>query len=643
MRSKKFNPMQNNQNVFKSPFSYVHPETLNAKDANYLFVDYFDYFDYISDKVNTFIHGPRGSGKSMLFRMLKPDCQKLKNNKIFKELDFIGVHIPIKHSDPQISDIETINIKTNQGVYYVNEHILVIHILFWVFKTLSDENFENNEINISEANNFFKNTFLRRLKSLGWEPSIPIELKDYNNISSLFKDINDLYLMDIKDIIQTNFLVKSSMAGGEPVQYNGPICLYSNFLLPIIKKLKELSFIPQAPFYFLIDDADWLNDYHKEILNTWISYRDGNNICFKISTQFRYYTYYTTNGNRIENPHDYIKIDLTENYTSDTKGRYLTNLKNIVEKRLNFYYDKDFSAYDFFPEDKEQEIEIEKIFNSFKENYNYDYAYRYARLEYMHSLEKLAYEAFLETSNDVKEDFSDWQISEARKVFMKEMKNKYSYNYAGFKQLTNISSGIIRNFLDPANNMWQETKKIKQTNDFSFIPTDIQNNEIRSYSNEFYLGDFESEKSDKNCTTDKLELLCGLENLIKSIGSIFRYILLSDMSERRVFAFFFENEPEIKVKKEKLNEVIKLAIHKGYLLKATKGSKTGIGNVRMYVLNRMLSPFFDLDPNSFSGYKYISANWLVEAIENPDSFIKKYKSGKYKEETGPNLFSNIDN
>ncbi|MGB4846661.1 MAG: hypothetical protein WBP41_02020, partial [Saprospiraceae bacterium] len=78
-------------------------------------------------------------------------------------------------------------------------------------------------------------------------------------------------------------------------------------------------------------------------------------------------------------------------------------------------------------------------------------------------------------------------------------------------------------------------------------------------------------------------------------------------------------------------------------LKAIKGSKSGVGDVRMYVLNRILAPSFDLDPNSFSGYKYISANWLLEAMENPKAFIKKYKTGAYKpKESTPDLFSNID-
>lgn len=631
--------------LLKSPFTYIHPESMNAEEANSFFVDYFDYYNYISDRMNTFIHGPRGSGKSMLFRMLRPDCQKLKNNKTFTELAYLGIHIPIKHSDPQIADIDTVNFKSQQGVFYVNEHILVIHILFHVFKTLSDENIENSKTYLTEANIFFKDYFIERLKSVGWKTER--KFGEYEDVNKLFKDIKDDILLSLKDEIQNHFLVKSALLGGEPVPYEGTICLYTNFLNPIIKKLKSLSFIPDVPFYFLVDDADWLNDVQKQILNTWISYRDSENICFKVSTQFRYNTYYTTTGNRIDYPHDFTNIDLTEIYTSDTKHRYYSNLKNIVEKRLFLFHNKSLSAIEYFPDDVQQEIKIKELFDSFEKENNYDYAYRYSRLEFMHRLEIELFNSYKETT-ETKEDLLDWQTSEARKEYMKTMNNKYSYNYAGFKQLVNISSGIIRNFLDPAHHMWEKTQKKNQGEYFEQIPTDIQNSEIRKYSTLFFLDEFESEKSDVKVSSERLNQLICLENLIKGIGGVFRYILLSNLTERRVFAFFFEKEPFNKdgtknvAGAKKLNDVLKLAIHKGVFLKATKGSKSGIGDVRMYVLNRILAPSFDLDPNSFSGYKYISANWLLEAMDNPEAFIRKYKTGAYTKEEVPNLFSNAD-
>ena len=63
----------------KNPFSVQTPEDISAKEAYDLFVDVFTDFYQIPNQGHTFVHGPRGSGKSMMFRYMMPDCQALKN------------------------------------------------------------------------------------------------------------------------------------------------------------------------------------------------------------------------------------------------------------------------------------------------------------------------------------------------------------------------------------------------------------------------------------------------------------------------------------------------------------------------------------------------------------------------------------
>ena len=70
--------MKNND--YTNPFRITTPEDLTAREAVNLFVDVFSDFTQITDPGHVFIKGPRGVGKSMMFRYLQPDCQCLKTS-----------------------------------------------------------------------------------------------------------------------------------------------------------------------------------------------------------------------------------------------------------------------------------------------------------------------------------------------------------------------------------------------------------------------------------------------------------------------------------------------------------------------------------------------------------------------------------
>jgi hypothetical protein len=52
------------------------------------------------------------------------------------------------------------------------------------------------------------------------------------------------------------------------------------------------------------------------------------------------------------------------------------------------------------------------------------------------------------------------------------------------------------------------------------------------------------------------------------------------------------------------------------------GNKYGTGKSRLYILNRVLSPFFKLDPSSFAGYKFMDSETLKKSLTDPLRFIK---------------------
>ena len=67
-------------------------------------------------------------------------------------------------------------------------------------------------------------------------------------------------------------------------------------------------------------------------------------------------------GNKIDTPHDYNEINLTDIYTSNMNDNYKSSLKKIVEKRLSHFLREEINAEDFFPKNMRQDEEIKLLF-----------------------------------------------------------------------------------------------------------------------------------------------------------------------------------------------------------------------------------------------------------------------------------------
>ncbi|MEF9477165.1 hypothetical protein OWR28_04935 [Chryseobacterium sp. 1B4] len=78
---------------------------------------------------------------------------------------------------------------------------------------------------------------------------------------------------------------------------------------------------------------------------------------------------------------------------------------------------------------------------------------------------------------------------------------------------------------------------------------------------------------------------------------------------------------------------------------STLGSKSGLGRSKLYILNRMLAPYFRLDPMSFSGYLHLTSQMLEAAINDQKSFLRKISDKEYDTDTPKiiqlDLFDNL--
>lgn len=576
----------------KNPFRIKTPEDMSAEDVVSLFVNVFTDFPKVIETGHLFLNGPRGSGKSMMFRYMEPDCQMLARRCSIKELPFYSIYVPLRNANFARTEIKRLEGKHATAI--INEHLMVMHIAIIVINKLIKLGLgPGNDRQINEMQEYYENIFLRSLKRAMWKED-DVKLKDNSNLQDILKQM----LTICEDIYDEAYqYVKNLNREEVKLSYNGPITDYLDFLFPIIDGIRELSFLPNGATYLLIDDADNLSTTQAKVLNSWVSTRTSEKVSIKISTQYKYKTFYTTNGYTVDTPHDYTEVNISTIYTGSMKTRYMDRIKDIIQKRLSLH-NINRSPYEYFPSDHHQEDEIERIRKEYFDRHKAgsgrgsrpsDDVTRYARPDYIKSLAGTR-------------------------------KSSYSYSYAGFEQLVHLSSGIIRYFLESAFHMFTETQSKHPGEEKKYIIESIQNSIVRDMAEKFLFEGIERVKQDEAEESPPKEIIEKMQNMINALGGLFRQCLLSDRSERRVFSFALSDQPN-----EELCEVLELAVWMGYLQKSTigrKDKKSG-GRTRLYILSRRLSPIWTLDPTSFAGYLFMTSDILSEAIYRPYNLLRR--------------------
>ncbi len=574
----------------KNPFEVNTPEGISAKEVHELFVDVFTDFYQVPEIGHTFLNGPRGSGKSMMFRYMMPDCQKIDRNCRLNELNYFSLYAPIKLTDINYPELDRLKDSSNT---FFNEHLLTTYVASKCFKSILQYEDDFDKC-LSEIKDFYRNTFLWYVDISGQD--IENYKVEFDNPVSYFERI--IKILDEIFLKCKTYCKKVALSPSLPLEYNGPLCNYLDFLYPILLELKKLSFFPKdKPIFLLVDDAGYLNETQTKILNTWVSYRTSKDISIKISTQLDYKTLKTVTNKTIDSPHDYSQVNIATVYTTPNNN-YYKRIERIVSKRIEKYLEKKIAPTDFFPFDAEQEKEIEEIKAKLKiefsnPNKSYaggDAARRYATSEYVKRL--------------------------------KGSRAGSHYNYAGFDNLVDVSSGIIRHFLEPATRMFSNhiSRNEIQVSEIDHIPVTVQDSIIKEYSSSFLENEFQKvieEHGHKN-ENERLSKADKLYNLIIGLGQMFHRIFVSDRAERIVFSVALNDMPD-----NELKEIIDLAEHYGYLHKSSIGNKQGTGRCRLYILSRTLSPYFKLDPAGFKGYKFMNSSVLKISLTDPLRFERE--------------------
>lgn len=589
--------------IVANPFSVKTPENLTAKELVDLFVPYPEFAN-LQVSGNQFLHGHRGSGKSMMLRMMSPDSQMLARECGVCELPYFGVYLSIKATE--LNAPEYTRLESENGGTVLSEHVLTTKLLSALFQAIASHCLDSlaERQRLSNLQKFIVEVFYSKLRYAGWGGALPeASGPELESIEGALR--HSIALIDLIHISTVQYIKRRSFGVATP--YQGALLGFQDVLIPLVQALAEMEITPQAPVYFLLDDADNLTEQQTQVLNTWVSYRTTGQLSLKISTQLNYKTYRTTSGMLIEAPHDFSAINFTSVHTGSIKERYPKLIADIVAKRLTKHGSESTDPYLFFPEDEEQQAAIRAIGEEYKERWAAgksgayranDDAYRNARPEYMRRL-------------------SGPSRQGAR------------YKYAGFEQLVHVSSGIVRFFLEPAARMYTDQLLKNEGKAVTHISPAIQDQELRNHADQLLLQEFENLEREASKSNDELDQgalkeIQKLRNVVLGVGALFRaHILDENASQRRVFSFSISDEVD-----RELASILKQGVVHGYFYLDSIGAKSGFGRNNLYVLTRRLAPAFSLDPSGFSGYLTLTSKALKEIAERPQSYVNRLrKSG----------------
>ena len=589
----------------ENPFKVFTPEDMSTKDVVDRFVRVSD-FNKVYDSGHLMLNGPRGSGKSMLFRFLMPDCQMEEQGLTITELPFFAVLVSIKNTMPNLTELRRLDDRMAQTV--LSEHALTSFVGSKLFKSLLGILPEQTDEAWSAPTQELCRSVLKVFPIIcATDPrfsEIDCSSADSRKALEICRDVCDRAYSYVSQYAKRITFPDASLA------YAGDLCDFLTFLYPAIETIRTLPYFPEgSPVYLLVDDADQLTLDQTRVLNSWLSTRTQNYVSIKVSTQYGYKSLLSISGQMIQSPHDYQEIDIADVYTSK-KSQYRNNVFRILNRRLDKASYAG-NAESFFPTNASQEANIREVEQRLRERWKQgkgrgnkpsDDAVRYARPDYIKQLGGIS-------------------------------KSRSTYSYSGFDHLVHISSGQVRYVLQAAATMFDE-QKAKSGTVFNCIEPGIQNTVLRHEADALMFSELDSLENNPSHSSghlteeqfdDHQHKVMKLRNLISFLGSIFFDKLISDDSERRVFSVAVSGDAD-----KDVEEIFQMGFIHGYFHKSSVGRKDGTGRTRLFILTRRLAPHFGLDPSSFAGYQFLTNDILRKAMNAPNSARREFNQKKHR-------------
>lgn len=547
----------------KNPFEYDAAPNLSPELLVKWFIEDHNFSRFVQSTRNVLINGERGSGKSMALIYHSLRYKKLRNSLKGEKFNdgHIGIYVPCNTALTHKQEYLLLP-EVEQAI--TSEHFLAYGIGASIAKdclAISDDfTDEDNKLLFEEFSYLFESA----------------TSEESNPFVYLRRSIQNKLRQD-----------QEKIAKGVSVETPSEPTSFYTFVLPLLEALKNTSLLKDSHISLLIDDAHDLNLHQKKVLNSWLGYRDHSVFSFKVAIAgIRMYDLTTAFGGTILEGHDYITVDLEQPFQNKESG-FGKFARQVIQKRLE-NVGISTSPEEFFPEhpafvksmaecsDQARQRALEKgIHPSDTKSIN-DYIYKYAGAIY----------------------FGERSPKAGRPI------------YAGFDTLVHLSTGVIRNLLDPCFWMFEEYQSTLHGGPLVCIPPDIQSKVVHDRSATWW--EFVRNKLDtqvEGCGKTESD---KLKNLFIALAEHFKFRLQNHKSEPRITTFVISQFTD--EARQELEPILRLA-QKAQLLYVRNGrSKDGGGREDFFTPNRILWPEYGLDVHGLHGRASLKAIDLISAM-----------------------------
>jgi hypothetical protein len=542
--------------ISKNPFEYEAANNLPEDDIIDFYIEDYNYSRFINSTRNIFLLGERGSGKTMtlLYHSVKVQYKKKRRASDTVTFDNIGIHIPC--NTPLFHKKEYLLFKDDFKASVLCEHYLVLTILFSICDGLKGiEELKTLLNNDTQLNDFLFDEFEYLIAT--------------NDLDHSKTFIDAVWRYVARELNTTQRKINSENADS----FYENAFSFSSIVIPFIKVIKNVKMLQHAHFLLMIDDAHDLNKFQIRTLNSWIAYRDHSDFSFKVATaKISRPEFITSTGGTILEGHDFITIDMEKSFQNERSDFYQM-AKDILERRLAYSGNK-INIDDFFPQNELTKVELEKCKEKVSQAYKLinpsystkqlnDHVYKYYRAEYFRS-----------------------RSSKANLP-----------PYSGFETIVDVSTGVIRNLLDPC--YWMFDAALSQKKDNTLVTSinpAIQNRIFLERSQIMW----ERLRSglDKEVEGCSIEQAKYIYNLFENLTILFKRRLLESISEPRAITFTISQiNKETDRQFKNIEELLNIAQRSQFLYTRVGSSKNFGKQEIYYVPNRMLMPAKGLDPH----------------------------------------------
>ena len=553
----------------KNPFQFGAATDLSTKDVLEYYIQDFNYSRFIQSKRNIFIRGERGSGKTMTLLYHALDAQRRKSDLAGEphRLDHVGVYVPCNTALTHRREYELL------GAFkaaVLSEHFLVLAIAHHLAKTLD----ENADL-------------------LGDDDTEPLgdELGDalgkkLPSGDTLFERVLSFTTHEIRE-------TQRAINRADSEAFYSEALSFPTLVMPFLEMLRKVPALSRSHFLLMLDDAHDLNEHQVRTLNSWISYRDHALFSFKVATaKVNPPSQFTATDGSILEGHDFTVVDM-EKPLQNEGSDFARLARRIVMKRLE-RIGSDASPEHFFPVHSSVEMELQRAKAIAQE------------------------EALAKYGPSEGKKISDYVYKYHRAIYFRERDPKANLpRYSGFKMIIYLSTGVVRNLLEPCFGMYDKALSVSRETAGServeFIDPTIQHELIVEGSQKMWARLHQGlDRIVPGCTAEDAR---KLDRLFEGLAQLFRERLLSGGSEPRATSFSVSG-----ARRAELERLLVVARRAGLLYTHSGPAKDAGSREDYFVPNRMLWPVRGLDPQGQHARVSLPADDLLAVATGTGGF-----------------------